>query len=147
MIADVGPPGDHSHIRSVLESTGLRAHDKVGKTLIRELETGEPDFTVTFTEDKNGFYINGRKFAMQDDPLVRARVGGMQHWRVVNATREVHPFHIHQVHFLAYSENTKQLDSPEWLDTVNVPYGGQWTRSWTSPTLSSVACRYSTVTC
>lgn len=42
----------------------------------------------------------------------------------MNATREVHPFHIHQVHFLAYAEKMKQLDSPEWLDTVNVPYDG-----------------------
>jgi len=61
---------------------------------------------------------------MQDEPLVRVRVGGLQHWRIVNSTRELHPFHIHQVPFLAYAEDGKQLDSAEWLDTVNVPYGG-----------------------
>jgi suppressor of ftsI len=90
-----------------------------GKTLVRELEAGQPDFTVNFTEDKNG-----RKFSMQDDPLVRVQVGGLQHWRIVNSTREIHPFHIHQVHFLEYAENSKPSPSPEWLDTVNVPYGG-----------------------
>ena len=54
--------------------------------------------------------------------MLRVRVGTMQHWRIVNATRELHPFHIHQVHFLVYAENGVQLESP-WLDTVNVPYG------------------------
>ena len=46
----------------------------------------------------------------------------MQHWRIINATNELHPFHIHQVHFLAYEENGAKSTSPEWLDTVNVPY-------------------------
>jgi suppressor of ftsI len=60
---------------------------------------------------------------MQDAPMLRVRVGSMQHWRIINATNELHPFHIHQVHFLAYAENGVRLDSPEWLDTVNIPYG------------------------
>jgi FtsP/CotA-like multicopper oxidase with cupredoxin domain len=42
-----------------------------------------------------------------------------QPWRIVNKTHEVHPFRIHQVHFLFYS-----IDVPEWLDTVNVPFEG-----------------------
>lgn len=32
--------------------------------------------------------------------------------------------HINQIHFLAYAENAIPSDSPEWLDTVNVAYGG-----------------------
>jgi FtsP/CotA-like multicopper oxidase with cupredoxin domain len=83
-----------------------------------------PDFTVTFTEDKNGFYINGRKFAADASPMTSVRVGTYQHWRIVNATAELHPFHIHQVHFLAYAENSIPLPHPVWLDTVNIPYGG-----------------------
>jgi suppressor of ftsI len=81
-----------------------------------------PDFTVTFTEDKNGFYINGRKFAADASPMTSVRVGTYQHWRIVNETAELHPFHIHQVHFLAYVENGAPLSHPAWLDTVNVPY-------------------------
>lgn len=42
----------------------------------------------------------------------------------MNPTREVHPFHIHQVHFLSYAQNEARHASREWLDTVNVPYGG-----------------------
>jgi len=88
------------------------------------LKKGAPNFIVTFTEDKNGFYINGRKFAPDAAPMTSARIGTYQHWRIVNQTAELHPFHIHQVHFLAYAENGVPLKHPEWLDTVNVPYRG-----------------------
>jgi suppressor of ftsI len=87
-------------------------------------EKAPPRFTVTFTEDKKGFYINGKKFTPGDAPMVRAKVGSFQHWRVVNATGELHPMHIHQVHFLTYAENDKPIANPVWLDTVNVPFGG-----------------------
>jgi suppressor of ftsI len=90
---------------------------------VEPLKRGEPSFTVTFTEDKNGFYINGRKYAPDASPMTSARVGSYQHWRIVNRTRELHPFHIHQVHFLAYAENGVPLAHSAWLDTVNVPYG------------------------
>lgn len=83
-----------------------------------------PSFTAIFTEDKNGFYINGKKFAMDAGPLTSVRVGTYQHWRILNRTAELHPFHIHQVHFLAYAENGATLKNPAWLDTVNVPVGG-----------------------
>ena len=37
---------------------------------------------------------------------------------------EVHPFHIHQVHFLVYAKNEERQSELEWRDTVNVPVGG-----------------------
>jgi suppressor of ftsI len=88
------------------------------------LEKTAPDFTVTFTEDKQGFYINGKRYGPEDAPMTRVRVGAYQHWRIVNKTHEVHPFHIHQVHFLFYSTNDQPEPQPEWLDTVNVPAEG-----------------------
>ena len=91
---------------------------------VEPMKKTAPDFTVTFTEDKNGFYINGRKFAMDASPMTTASVGTYQHWRIVNATAELHPFHIHQVHFLAYAQNGTPLSNPAWLDTVNVPVAG-----------------------
>jgi suppressor of ftsI len=83
-----------------------------------------PDFTVVFSEDKQGFYINGQKYSPDAEPMVRARVGGLQHWRIVNDTRELHPMHIHQVHFLPFLENDRPFVDPQWLDTVNVSTGG-----------------------
>jgi suppressor of ftsI len=91
---------------------------------LRAFETSQPDFVVSFTEDKNGFYINDHKYAPESAPMTRARVGTYQHWRVLNKTGELHPMHIHQVHFLAYAENGVSLEHPVWLDTVNVPTGG-----------------------
>jgi suppressor of ftsI len=91
---------------------------------VERLKKRAPSFTVIFTEDKKGFYINGKKFAMDAAPMTTVRVGGYQHWSIVNRTSEIHPFHIHQVHFLSYAQNGAPLTHPAWLDTVNVPVGG-----------------------
>lgn len=91
---------------------------------VNGLENSSPDFVATFTEDKNGFYINGLKFEMHAEPLLQVKVGSYQHWRVVNATRELHPFHIHQVHFLFFAQNGVRVADPVWLDTANVPVSG-----------------------
>jgi FtsP/CotA-like multicopper oxidase with cupredoxin domain len=91
---------------------------------LHEREQERPAFTVAFSEDATGFYINGQKFAADGLPMTRARIGTYAHWRIVNNTRELHPFHIHQVHFLVYRENDRQLPDPQWLDTVNVAVGG-----------------------
>ncbi len=91
---------------------------------LRAFEASQPDFVVSFTEDKNGFYINDQKYAPESAPMTRVRVGSYQHWRILNKTRELHPMHIHQTHFLAYAENGVPLEHPVWLDTVNVPTGG-----------------------
>jgi suppressor of ftsI len=122
VIADVGPAKVDTPMQTVPAVAGAAVYQRTSGQQIRKLELSAPDYIVTFTEDKNGFYINGQKFSMKSGPMLRAKVGSMQHWRIINATRELHPFHIHQVHFLAYGENGALLDSPEWLDTVNVRY-------------------------
>jgi FtsP/CotA-like multicopper oxidase with cupredoxin domain len=92
-------------------------------TTLKRVEASEPQFVVNFTEDKQGFYINGQKFEMNSGPMLTVDVGSLQHWRVTNPTREVHPFHIHQVHFLAYRVGEQSVKDSAWVDTVNVPYG------------------------
>lgn len=91
---------------------------------ISAVEAAPPAFTAVFTEDKHGFYINGQKFSMDAAPLASVTVATVVHWRVRNDTDEVHPFHIHQVHFLTYAVNDAPVTSPVWLDTVNVPLRG-----------------------
>jgi len=91
--------------------------------VLKQAETSEPQFVVNFTEDKEGFYINGEKFEMNAGPMLTVDVGSLQHWRVMNQTSEVHPFHIHQVHFLVYAVDGNRVKDPTWVDTVNVPYG------------------------
>jgi len=56
--------------------------------------------------------------------MVTVTTGAYQHWRVVNDTNELHPFHIHQVHFLFYAQDNDRIAHSEWLDTVNVPVKG-----------------------
>ena len=133
---DTGPDGDPNPAMVLADIVPRSAANSLAKAAKSSLkpefktldlvaeEKAPPRFTVTFTEDKKSFYINGKKFASDDAPMVRAKVGSFQHWRVVNATGELHPLHIHQVHFLAYAENGQSIAEPVWLDTVNVPTGG-----------------------
>lgn len=110
------PSARHGHAKPVFEP--------ITKSEILAVERSPAQFTVLFTEDEHGFYINGKKFTMADAPMLTVKTGHYQHWRIINQTKELHPFHIHQVHFLSYQENGKRAIDPEWLDTVNVPYGG-----------------------
>lgn len=133
---DTGPAGDPNPgmvLADIVPRPAENSSAKARKSSLKpEFQTADvaaeekvpPRFTVIFTEDKNGFYINGEKFAPDAAPMVRTKVGSFQHWRIINASGELHPMHIHQVHFLAYAENDKPIANPVWLDTVNVPYGG-----------------------
>ncbi len=127
VLADiVAPSSGQSNTKTLsMQARAIDDRPAVYKPVeVEPLKKTAPDFVVTFTEDKNGFYINGRKFALDDSPMTSVRVGTYQHWRIVNATGELHPFHIHQVHFLAYAQNGSALPDPAWLDTVNVPTAG-----------------------
>ena len=137
LCVDTGPDGDpnpqmvladlvqHGPAASHLDSHALDRRPPAYKPVnFGPLKTSAPDFVVTFTEDKKGFYINGSKYSPDAAPMTTARVGTYQHWRIVNQSGELHPFHIHQVHFLAYAENGVPLPNPAWLDTVNVPSRG-----------------------
>jgi suppressor of ftsI len=102
---------------------GRPVYANFSPAVLQRVEASEPQFVVTFTEDKQGFYINGQKFEMNSGPMLTVNVGSLHHWRVMNPTKEVHPFHIHQVHFLVYAVGENPAKDPAWVDTVNVPYG------------------------
>jgi suppressor of ftsI len=134
---DTGPDGDSNpamvladivstqppNLRERAALGGSPVHAIFSPTTLKRMEVREPQFVVTFTEDKQGFYINGQKFEMNAGPMLTVDVGSLQRWRVVNSTKEVHPFHIHQVHFLPYAVDGNPVKDPAWVDTVNVPYG------------------------
>jgi suppressor of ftsI len=113
--------------RSLVQSRRARRSTPVyavfSPALLEAVESSEPQFVVSFTEDDQGFYINGQKFEMNSGPMLTVDVGSLHHWRVVNLTGEVHPFHIHQVHFLPYAIGENRVNDSAWLDTVNVPSG------------------------
>jgi suppressor of ftsI len=132
---DTGPDGDSNPamVLADIVPAPLRARPAIAsdrrppfhkRLQLESLEASPPQFVATFTEDKNGFYINGQRYQPDAAPMTVAIVGTYQHWRVVNQTRELHPMHLHQVHFLVYAVNGRTLADPVWVDTANVPYGG-----------------------
>jgi FtsP/CotA-like multicopper oxidase with cupredoxin domain len=133
---DTGPDGDPNPgmILADVASTGTPtpAEMMAGSSAtppfkivdVESIERSPARFIAVFSEDEHGFYINDQKFSVDAQPMVRVKVGEYQHWRIVNNTRELHPMHIHQTHFLAFRENDLPLVDPRWLDTVNVPVGG-----------------------
>jgi FtsP/CotA-like multicopper oxidase with cupredoxin domain len=134
---DSGPDGDADPAMALVDivSTNLPSpqtrpafggapvYATFSSPVLQRVEASKPQFVVDFTEDKQGFYINSQKFEMNSGPMLTVDVGSLQRWRVLNSTKEVHPFHIHQVHFLVYAVDGKTVKNPVWLDTVNVPYG------------------------
>ena len=123
VLADI-VPAQQPTLQSQSATTGAPVYKTFSQADLKHVESSEPEFVVTFTEDKQGFYINGQKFEMTSGPMLTVDIGALHHWRIMNSTREVHPFHIHQVHFLVYRAGENQLRDPVWVDTVNVPYGG-----------------------
>jgi suppressor of ftsI len=127
-VVDTGPAGDPSPAATLADITPgpPRAPSPLAPSpapraaripaAARAAATGPPSAVVTFTEDDHGFYINGRRYTATDGPLFTVPVGTYAHWRIVNATHEIHPFHIHQVHFLTLDRQ------PTWLDTVTIPH-------------------------
>jgi FtsP/CotA-like multicopper oxidase with cupredoxin domain len=55
-------------------------------------------------------------------PNIVARQGEVEDWIVENRTRELHAFHIHQIHFMLLEWNGVPVDEPFLRDTINVSY-------------------------
>ena len=102
---------------------GSPVYRPIHSSKLTALKQSRPEFSVIFTEDKHGFFINGKKYEPNALPMIAVPVGAFHHWSVVNRSREVHPFHIHQVHFQVYAKDGVPLHPAEWLDTVNVEPG------------------------
>lgn len=52
---------------------------------------------------------------------ITVRQGEVEDWRIENRSREVHTFHVHQLHFLVVARSLQPVTEPDLLDTVNVP--------------------------
>jgi FtsP/CotA-like multicopper oxidase with cupredoxin domain len=69
-------------------------------------------------------------------PNIVVPQGDVEDWIIENRTRELHAFHIHQVHFMLAEWNGVPIDEPFLRDTINVAY---W--DGTSPQFPSVKLR------
>jgi FtsP/CotA-like multicopper oxidase with cupredoxin domain len=55
-------------------------------------------------------------------PNITVQQGDVEDWIIENRTRELHAFHIHQIHFVLTEYDGVPVDEPFLRDTVNVPY-------------------------
>jgi FtsP/CotA-like multicopper oxidase with cupredoxin domain len=69
-------------------------------------------------------------------PNITVREGDVEDWIIENRSRELHAFHIHQIHFMLVDWNGVPVREPFLRDTVNVAY---WDGS--SPSYPSVKLR------
>ena len=65
-----------------------------------------------------------KMFDMNAPPDMVAQQGTVEDWIIENRTRELHAFHIHQLHFLLLEYMGRQVNENFVRDTVNVPYYG-----------------------
>jgi FtsP/CotA-like multicopper oxidase with cupredoxin domain len=64
---------------------------------------------------------NARSVLQRENPLHRGHIILEGRLRLLDdADIEIHPFHIHQVHFLVYERAGVPVRRPEWMDTVNL---------------------------
>jgi FtsP/CotA-like multicopper oxidase with cupredoxin domain len=76
--------------------------------------------TLGFTEDDNGFYLNGQAYSPTAAPMFVAQSGTVEQWTLLNSTGQVHDFHIHQVHFIV--QDIDGVSQPlGWRDSINLP--------------------------
>jgi FtsP/CotA-like multicopper oxidase with cupredoxin domain len=123
VLADLTGTSGPAQPPPLVTAPGRPIYRPIAASKLAALEQSKAEFSVVFTEDKQGFYINGQKYAPDAKPMITVPVGAYHHWSVVNRSHEVHPFHIHQVHFLAYANDGVRLRPADWLDTVNVAPG------------------------
>ncbi len=79
--------------------------------------------------DQTDFYIFEKKpgailrpFMMDGEPTLTVQAGTTEEWVVENWTRELHAFHVHQLHFRVLEIDGRKQADPELLDVVNVPF-------------------------
>ena len=94
--------------------------------------------TIHFTEDANGFYINGAAYSNSAAPQIVAQSGTTEQWTLENDTQEVHSFHIHQTHFIVLSVNGVTQPNPHWLDTFDLSPEGIGVTGQLVPSLTTV---------
>jgi FtsP/CotA-like multicopper oxidase with cupredoxin domain len=85
------------------------------------------DFYITVDGQTPRLFDPNRKA-----PNIIAKQGDVEDWIIENRTRELHAFHIHQIHFMLVEWNGVPVDEPFLRDTINVAYWDGVSRSYPS---------------
>jgi FtsP/CotA-like multicopper oxidase with cupredoxin domain len=94
----------------------LHFDEKIGVS--KKNPTGGMIFFITVD---GGF---DRIYDPNEPPAVVTYKGAVEDWTISNHTKEVHEFHMHQVHFQLLEINGKPVPprQRQWYDTLQVPY-------------------------
>jgi suppressor of ftsI len=133
-----GPNGDADPYIWLGDLVAPKGHNYHGDFSNRPVTVGEPlppnaydtklpppsqKRLVVLTENnKPHFFINGKSYNIHSPPMFVVHTGTVEEWHVVNATYEIHDFHIHQIHFLVEAINGVKLTHPFWRDSMIVPH-------------------------
>jgi len=140
--ADTGIDGDYNPPQRLAQITissnaAVRAtvpafKEKLGPRRFEDLAAQTPDTTrhLYFTEDvsdpnnlKFWLTVQGqtpRLYDPNDPPAIITKQGAVEDWVLRNESREVHAFHIHQLHFLVLAKNGAPVKNRTVQDTVQL---------------------------
>lgn len=62
-----------------------------------------------------------KQFDPNDPPAIVTKQGAVEDWTIENRSKEIHAFHMHQIHFLLLARNGRPPQHREVMDTVTVP--------------------------
>jgi len=131
MVADPNAPEPRSTLATVLHASPPPSLPWVGN--MTPVRTRKLYFSETLQDpnDPNSpttFYItvDGQTPKVfdpnSDEPAIVARQGDVEDWIIENRSKELHAFHIHQIHFLLTEWNGIPVNEPYLRDTINVPF-------------------------
>jgi FtsP/CotA-like multicopper oxidase with cupredoxin domain len=110
------PPASEAWLGSVLPVR--ERHLYFSEKLI---DPNDPTSAVEFYLTVDG--QEPKMFDMGSDvPNIVAQQGTVEDWIIENRSRELHAFHIHQLHFLLLEYSGRRVNEDFLRDTVNVPY-------------------------
>ena len=159
---DTGPGGDLDPMRPLLDIKVVPQHSvtadaSIAKNMLPRATTGPMNhrfagldntaptvtrklyFSSQDRDDDTDFYIvvDGTEPALFNPhlpPAITTTQGTSEDWIIENRTKELHSFHIHQIHFLLLERNGVAVAEAEkqYMDVINVPY---WSGEGPYPTV------------
>lgn len=125
VVPNAGSHMYHSHHNTLEQVVG----GLLGAFIVDPLDTSrEPEYDqdviMVLNDSTLGFTINGRSFPYVQ-PLT-AKVGERIRMRYMNEGLMIHPMHLHGQPQWVFMKDGYHLDSPYWVDTVNIAPGERY---------------------
>ena len=133
VLADVMQPGSDHPGSNPVPGQAINDRSALYELVdVEPLKKGAPNFIVRFTEDKNSFYIHGRKFEPAAGPTTSARIGTYQHWRLsANPPNRILSAYTRSTSLLMRKTVSRSRILRGWIDQCSM--APLWMSSWTSP--------------